>query len=44
MVPIYPRYYGFFELEHDNKWPIVILAFAGSGIAGGLLRLAQWET
>jgi hypothetical protein len=35
---LYLLYYGIFEFEHDNKWLIVLLAFGGSTIAGGILR------
>ena len=38
---LYLLYYALFEFEHDNKWMIVLLTVAGSGIAGGILRFAH---
>ena len=38
---LYLLYYGLFEFEHDNKWMILLMAFAGSGIATGILRFAH---
>lgn len=37
----YGLYYAIFDFEHDNKWPIVIGAFAGSAIVGGLLGMMR---
>lgn len=36
----YLLYYAVFEYEHDYKWPIIIGAFGGGSIAGGLARQA----
>ncbi len=36
---LYLLYFALFDFEHENKWLIILLAFAGSGIAAGILRL-----
>ncbi len=36
---LYGLYYAIFDFEHENKWLIVILALAGSGIAAGIMRI-----
>ena len=38
---LYLFYYAIFDWEHENKWPIVLLAFGGSAIAGGFAQLAR---
>jgi len=35
---LYFLYYAIFDFEHENKWLIVLLSLAGSGIAAGILR------
>jgi len=35
----YAFFYSIFEFDHDRKWEIVILAWAGFALSGGLLRL-----
>ena len=36
---LYLLFYALFEFEHENKWLIVLVAFGGSAIATGIMRL-----
>jgi hypothetical protein len=36
---LYFLYYALFDFEHDNKWPIVLLALLGNGIAAGIMAI-----
>lgn len=36
---LYALYYGIFEYESDRKWETVIMAFGGTAIGTGILRL-----
>lgn len=36
---LYMLYYMLFDFEHEHKWPIVLLALFGSGIAAGIMMI-----
>lgn len=36
---LYFLYYALFDFEHDKKWPIVLLALLGNGIAAGIMAI-----
>jgi hypothetical protein len=36
---LYLLFYALFEFEHENKWLVVLVAFGGSAIAAGIMRL-----
>jgi len=36
---LYLLFYALFEFEHENKWLIILVAFGGSAIAAGIMRL-----
>lgn len=38
---LYWLYYALFEFEDDNKWPIVLGAIFGNGIAAGIVSLGR---
>jgi hypothetical protein len=37
----YLGYWAIFDFDHDYKWPIIIGAFGGSTIAGGIAGLMR---
>ncbi len=35
----YLLWFAIFDFDHEHKWLLVLLAFGGSGIAAGIMRL-----